>query len=102
MAGTRRVGIAGSTGRLGSLALRLAQEADDLHPLGQPVGGGPTDPGPLAQLPEGDRTLACDPQDGHHLVQHADPAMLSHKPILTSHCLGSPDLSTVQILGELR
>lgn len=33
MAGTRRVGIAGSTGRLGSLALRLAQEADDLEPV---------------------------------------------------------------------
>ena len=33
MAGTRRVGIAGSTGRLGSLALRLAQEADDLDPV---------------------------------------------------------------------
>jgi 4-hydroxy-tetrahydrodipicolinate reductase len=33
MAGTRRVGIAGSTGRLGSLALRLAHEADDLEPV---------------------------------------------------------------------
>ena len=33
MAGTRRVGIAGSTGRLGSLALRLVQEADDLEPV---------------------------------------------------------------------
>lgn len=33
MAGTRRVGIAGSTGRLGSLALRLVQDADDLEPV---------------------------------------------------------------------
>ncbi|GEK81098.1 4-hydroxy-tetrahydrodipicolinate reductase [Agrococcus baldri] len=33
MAGTRRVGIAGSTGRLGSLALRLVREADDLEPV---------------------------------------------------------------------
>lgn len=30
MAGTRRIGIAGSTGRLGSLAMRLVDEADDL------------------------------------------------------------------------
>src|SRR5687767_1157141 len=30
MAGTRRIGIAGSTGRLGSLAMRLVQESDDL------------------------------------------------------------------------
>ena len=33
MAGPTRIGIAGSTGRLGSLALRLAQEADDLEPV---------------------------------------------------------------------
>lgn len=33
MAGTRRVGIAGSTGRLGSLALRLARDAPDLEPV---------------------------------------------------------------------
>lgn len=33
MAGTRRVGIAGSTGRLGSLALRLVRGADDLEPV---------------------------------------------------------------------
>ncbi len=31
MARTLRVGVSGSTGRLGSLALRLAQEADDLE-----------------------------------------------------------------------
>ena len=30
MAGTRRIGIAGSTGRLGSLAMRLVEEAADL------------------------------------------------------------------------
>ena len=33
MAGTRRIGIAGSTGRLGSLALRLVAGADDLEPV---------------------------------------------------------------------
>lgn len=33
MAATRRVGIAGSTGRLGSLALRLALDAVDLDPV---------------------------------------------------------------------
>ncbi|WP_413316345.1 4-hydroxy-tetrahydrodipicolinate reductase [Agrococcus sp. 1P02AA] len=33
MAPTRRVGIAGATGRLGSLALRIAREADDLEPV---------------------------------------------------------------------
>ncbi|RWR24170.1 4-hydroxy-tetrahydrodipicolinate reductase [Agrococcus lahaulensis] len=33
MAGPTRIGIAGSTGRLGSLALRLAQGADDLEPV---------------------------------------------------------------------
>ena len=33
MAGTKRIGIAGATGRLGSLALRLVQEADELEPV---------------------------------------------------------------------
>ncbi|WP_072313089.1 4-hydroxy-tetrahydrodipicolinate reductase [Agrococcus sp. Marseille-P2731] len=33
MAATRRVGIAGATGRLGALALRLVREADDLEPV---------------------------------------------------------------------
>lgn len=33
MASTRRIGIAGATGRLGSLALRLVRDAGDLEPV---------------------------------------------------------------------
>jgi 4-hydroxy-tetrahydrodipicolinate reductase len=46
MAGTRRIGIAGSTGRLGSLAMRLVQESDDLDAVAIDVRDG-TDPSGL-------------------------------------------------------
>ncbi|MCO5595381.1 hypothetical protein L7F22_049423 [Adiantum nelumboides] len=64
-----------------------------LEPDGEPVGRGPRQAGALTELRQAARPLRRRPENPHGLVEHADPARLSHVPILTSHDLGSPPRS---------
>ena len=85
-------GQLGQRGPRPPLAVGAAvQQTVHLQPHREPVRGGARQPGALAQLGQPDRLGRGHAQHPHGFVEHADPAMLSHKPILTSYDLRRPE-----------
>ncbi|BBY96747.1 hypothetical protein MFAL_02140 [Mycolicibacterium fallax] len=62
----------------------------DFQARGQPVGGGPRQPGALAEFGQAARRLGDRVQHPHRFVEDADTAILSHREILTSRIVRLP------------